>query len=90
MQREVNFAPNLFVEPPVTYEPKSMNGAAQPRQKPEHPGTSGSASFSFGARHYPSHGPRRLFVPQKCLIPPAYEIETAQSRSILRIVSRCQ
>lgn len=88
MGPELNFPPTLFVELPVTHELKSMKGAAQPGQKPGQPGNGGG--FCFGAGHYPSHGPRRLFVPQKCLIPPAYEIDTAQSRSILRILSRCQ
>ncbi len=47
------------------------------------------AKFSFGARRYTSKGPRRLFVPQKCLISPAFEPDFEPPKGLLRVVSSC-
>ncbi len=42
-----------------------------------------STPISFGARRYSSKGPRRLFVPEKCLVSPVFE-PTPRQHSLLR------
>lgn len=43
-----------------------------------------AAPFSFGARRYASKGPRRLFLPQKCQMSPAFELGADKPGTILR------
>jgi hypothetical protein len=45
------------------------------------------AHFSFGARGHGSGQARRLFVPQKGLLSPAFENCPERPRAILRMVS---
>ena len=85
----MNFSSMHFVEPSVSNNPKSVKAIKPPQQRPGQPGSNVAANFSFGARQYTSRGPRRLIVPQKCLISPVFEIEAERSRSILRVVSSC-
>lgn len=41
----------------------------------------------FKARLNSSHGPRRLFVPQKPMLSPVFQPEPGRRRGILRVVS---
>jgi hypothetical protein len=40
-------------------------------------------AFSFGPRRYASKGPRRLFLPQKCLVSPVFEPDVERPHAIL-------
>ena len=42
-----------------------------------------SATFSFGSRRFTSRGVRRLFLPQKCLISPAFEPDGLRPHALL-------
>ncbi len=79
------FIPGAAVQPPVKVAVgKARNSKHKPavaRQMQE----DNSFSFSFGSRRYASKGPRRLFVPQKCIVSPAYDPGVERPHAILRL-----
>src|SRR3989442_15751219 len=52
-------------------------------------GNNSGSHFSFGPRRFASKGPRRLFVLQKCVMPPVFEPEVIRPNALLRVVSTC-
>lgn len=65
----------------VNFKAKTDGGKDQRASQASQP----CGLFSFGRRRYASKGPRRLFVPQKCLMSPAYEPEVERPHSIVHI-----
>lgn len=84
--RPVNeFIGRPAVQPPVKVAASKTRNSKQKATAAKPAREDAAGPFSFGALRYASKGPRRLFVPQKCIMSPVFEPDVERPHAILRI-----